>query len=46
MLGDAERMTDFALDIVDLENIEPEFAEIIKQKGRIIYERPDECLDR
>lgn len=41
MLGDAERMTDFALDIVDLDKIEPEFAEIIKKKGRIIYERPD-----
>jgi len=41
MLGQAERMTDFALDILDMEHIEPEFAEIIRQKGIIIYDRPD-----
>ncbi|KKW37445.1 MAG: hypothetical protein UY86_C0008G0002 [Candidatus Adlerbacteria bacterium GW2011_GWB1_54_7] len=37
--GDAMQMTGFPLDIVQLEKIEPEFAEIILSKGKIIYER-------
>ena len=38
LLGDAMEMTRFPLDIVQLEKIEPEFAELILLKGKIIYE--------
>ena len=38
LLGDAMVLTRFPLDIVQLEKIEPEFAEIILSKGKIIYE--------
>ena len=38
LLGDAMELTCFPLDIVQLEKIEPEFAEIILLKGKIIYE--------
>ena len=39
MYGDAMDMTNFALDLVEIDKIEPEFAEIIKLKGKLIYER-------
>ncbi|MCK4516868.1 MAG: nucleotidyltransferase domain-containing protein [Spirochaetaceae bacterium] len=32
-------MTDFPLDLVQLEHIEPEYADIIRQKGVVVYER-------
>ncbi|MBF0120400.1 MAG: nucleotidyltransferase domain-containing protein [Desulfobacterales bacterium] len=38
LLGDAMELTRFPLDIVQLEKIEPEFAELILSKGKIIYE--------
>ncbi len=38
LLGDAMNLTRFHLDIVQLEKIEPEFAELILLKGKIIYE--------
>ena len=38
LLGDAMALTRFHLDIVQLEKIEPEFAELILLKGKIIYE--------
>jgi len=38
LLGDAMSLTRFPLDIVQLERIEPEFAEIILSKGKLIYE--------
>ncbi len=38
LLGDAMELTRFPLDIVQLEKIEPEFAELILLKGKIIYE--------
>lgn len=38
LLGDAMEMTRFPLDIVQLEKIEPEFAELILLKGKTIYE--------
>ena len=41
VLKNAEPMTDFPLDIVELDRIAPEFADIIRMKGRIIYERQD-----
>lgn len=33
----AEELTDFPLDIVELEKIAPEFRELIKRKGRLVY---------
>ncbi len=39
LCADAMEMTSFPLDIVQMEKIEPEFAEIIKLKGKIVYER-------
>jgi predicted nucleotidyltransferase len=36
LLGDAMEMSTFKLDLVQLEKIEPEFAEIIKMKGQVI----------
>lgn len=39
MFGDAERLTDFPLDLLDINKIAPEFSAIIKHKGIIVYER-------
>ena len=39
MLGKAQAMTDFPVDIVQLEKIEPEFSESIRAGGRVVYER-------
>jgi len=39
VLGDAMAMTEFKLDLVQLEKIEPEFAESIRRNGRIVYGR-------
>lgn len=39
LLGDAMNMTTFRVDIVQLEKIEPEFADLIHSKGVVIYER-------
>ncbi|ETR69786.1 MAG: DNA polymerase beta subunit [Candidatus Magnetoglobus multicellularis str. Araruama] len=38
LLGDAMSLTRFPLDIIQLEKIEPEFAELIISKGKLIYE--------
>jgi hypothetical protein len=38
LLGDAMDMTDFSLDLVELDKIAPEFADIIRMKGRVVYE--------
>jgi predicted nucleotidyltransferase len=38
LLGDAEAMTGFSLDIVQMEKIEPEFAEIIRMKAKVVYD--------
>lgn len=35
----AEEMTDFALDIVDVARIEPEYKALILEKGKKVYER-------
>lgn len=40
LLGDAMRMTGFSLDIIQIEKIEPEFAEKIRRHGKVVYERP------
>jgi predicted nucleotidyltransferase len=39
MLGKAQTMTEFPVDIVQLDKIEPEFSESIRQQGRVVYER-------
>ena len=39
MLGDAQAMTRFPVDLVQIEKIEPEYAEEIRQHGEIVYER-------
>lgn len=40
--GAIMNMTDFSIDLVQIEKIEPEFADIIKKKGRIVYERREQ----
>lgn len=37
--GAIMNMTDFSIDLVQIEKIAPEFAEIIKKKGKVVYER-------
>ena len=39
MLAEAQAMTRFPVDIVQMEKILPEFAESIRQYGRVVYER-------
>lgn len=39
VLGDAMAMTEFKLDLVQLEKIEPEYAESIRRNGKIVYGR-------
>ena len=37
--GAADRMTDFSLDLVQLEKIHPLHAQTIRERGRLVYER-------
>lgn len=39
LLSEADELTDFPLDIVELEKIHPLHAESIREKGRLVYER-------
>jgi len=39
LLGDVTSMTEIPADIVQMEKIEKEFADAIRQKGKIVYER-------
>ncbi len=39
LLGDAMAMTSFPLHIVQIEKIEPEYAESILERGKVVYER-------
>jgi len=39
MIGEADEMTDFPLDIVQIEKIDPIFGDSIRKKGKLIYER-------
>lgn len=39
MLGDVDALTEFQIDLVQIEKIEPVYAEKIKKNGRIVYER-------
>lgn len=40
ILKDADGMTDFPLDIVEMERIHPLHAENIRNKGKLIHEKP------
>ncbi|RKX79651.1 MAG: nucleotidyltransferase domain-containing protein [Spirochaetes bacterium] len=44
LYGDAMKMTDFPLDIVEIEKLEPEFRKIIIEHGKLIYEREDKNI--
>ena len=39
LLGELWDLTSFPVDLVDLRRVEPEFADIIRMKGRVVYER-------
>lgn len=39
MVGEAAKLTDFPLDLVDIEKIDPVHAESIRKRGRLVYER-------
>ena len=39
--GAIMNMSDFSIDLIQIEKIEPEFAELIKAKGKIVYERDE-----
>ncbi len=41
MLGEAERLTRFPLDLVEMEHVEPEYAELIRKHGRCVYARQE-----
>jgi predicted nucleotidyltransferase len=41
LLRDAEVLSRFPVHIVQMDRIEPEFREIIEQRGRVVYERKD-----
>ena len=38
LLGDAQKLTRFPLDIVQLEKIVPEYADDIRRHGKLVYE--------
>jgi len=33
----AEEISDFPVDIIELEKVAPEYRELIKQKGKLVY---------
>jgi predicted nucleotidyltransferase len=37
--GEAERLTRFPLDIVAIEHVHPAYADHIRRRGRVVYER-------
>jgi predicted nucleotidyltransferase len=37
--SEAEEMTEFSVDLVELERIHPVYAEDIRERGRLVYER-------
>ena len=39
LLGEAEKLTRFPVDLVEMEHIEPEYAELIRTYGVLRYER-------
>ena len=40
MAGEAQDLTEFPLDLVEIEKIEPLHAQSIRERGRMVYERP------
>ena len=43
MIGESAELTDFPIDIVEIEKIDPVHAESIRRKGRLVYERKRDC---
>lgn len=41
MLGEAEQLTRFPLDLVEMEHIEPEYADLIRKNGRCVHSRQE-----
>ncbi len=41
LLGDAQKLTRFPLDIVQLEKIAPEYADDIRRHGKMVYAKED-----
>jgi len=41
LIGDAMDMSSFPIDIVRMENLDPETADLIRRQGRLIHERTD-----
>ncbi len=41
ILGDADQLTSFDVDLVEIDKIDPIHAESIRKKGRLAYERKD-----
>jgi predicted nucleotidyltransferase len=39
LLGEAEQLTRFPVDLVEIEHVEPEYARLIKQNGKCVYQR-------
>ncbi len=39
LLGDAESLTRFPLDLVEIEHVEPEYAELIRKHGKCVHQR-------
>jgi len=39
ILGQASKMTSFPVDLVQMEKVAPEYAEEIRQYGKVVYER-------
>ncbi|HEX9975389.1 MAG TPA: nucleotidyltransferase domain-containing protein [bacterium] len=39
--GAIMNMSDFSIDLIQIEKIEPEFAELIIKNGRVVYERSE-----
>lgn len=44
LVAEAEKMTRFPLDIVELEQVQPAYVTLIKKFGRCIYQRPNETV--
>lgn len=45
LVARAEELTDFPLDIVQLEHVEPEYANLIRTYGRCVYMRDGQSLE-
>jgi predicted nucleotidyltransferase len=41
LLGEAEALTSFPLDVVQIEYVEPAYRALIKERGVMVYERPE-----